>query len=271
MPRVPFLKGCFMGKPFPLVIAHRGFSAQFPENTIPAFEAAVAAGADMIELDVTASRDGHPVVIHDDTLERTTTGTGFVEEYTLAELKRHDAGSWMGSAFSGAAIPSLSEVFDSFGGRILINVEIKPGVSGGERRREFIQAVIDCVRSKNLLSSVVISSGDYEVLRCVRMYDADVMLSVLGGGPETNIDVAALVRAVGGRSYNPDQAYVTGALVETLHREDIAVFPWSVSVDNHEGTMGRMLELGADGFFANDPLRFRALVERYKASAAAET
>jgi glycerophosphoryl diester phosphodiesterase len=260
---MPFMKGRFLGRPLPLVIAHRGYSARFPENTLPAFEAAVAEGADMIELDVAASRDGHPVVIHDDTLERTTAGTGRVGDYTLAELKCLDAGSWMGPAFGGVSIPSLSEVFDALGGRVLVNVEIKPGgLNGDEGTRELIQRVIDCIRRKDLLSSVVVSSGDYQVLRNVRILDRKIMLAVLGSGPETNIDVEALVKAVGGLSYNPDQAYVTGELVGALHRAGILVFPWSTLIDNTAGTMERMLKLGADGFFANDPALFRAIAHR---------
>ena len=254
------MKGRFLGRPLPLVIAHRGFSARFPENTLPAFDAAVAEGADMIELDVTTSRDGHPVVIHDDTLERTTTGTGRVGDYTLAELKRLDAGGWMGMTFAGTAIPVLPEVFDAFGGRVLINVEIKSGGPCEEEGiQELMQTVIDLIRRKNLLSSVVISSGDYQVLRKVRILDGEVMLAVLGNSPEANSDVTALVKALGGLSYNPDQAYVTGELVDILHRAGILVFPWSSLPDNTAGTMERMLKLGADGFFANDPALFRAL------------
>ena len=257
------MNGRFLGKPLPLVIAHRGFSARFPENTMPAFEAAVAGGADMIELDVTPSRDGHPVVIHDDTLERTTSGTGHVGEHTLAALRRLDAGSWMDEAFRGTAIPVLSEVLDAFGDRVLINVEIKPeGVREEEPRRAFVRTVLDCIRGRGLLSSVIISSGDYEVLRTVRIIDGEVMIAVLGSGPETNIDVAALLKALGGCSYNPEQAYVTAERVETLHCEGIAVFPWSFLIDNHEGTMQRMLMAGADGFFANDPVLFRSLARR---------
>ncbi|MGH7374824.1 MAG: glycerophosphodiester phosphodiesterase family protein, partial [Candidatus Rokuibacteriota bacterium] len=94
----------------PLVIAHRGASADAPENTIAAFELAVEQGADGIELDVHLSADEHPVVIHDFTLERTTDGAGPVSEHTVRELKRLDAGGWRDRRFRGQRVQTLQEV-----------------------------------------------------------------------------------------------------------------------------------------------------------------
>ena len=94
----------------PWVVAHRGYSAQYPENTVSAFEAAIDAGADMIELDVCLTKDRVPVVIHDKTLERTTDGNGLVSELTLSKLKKLDAGSWFSPEFKGLTIPTLEEI-----------------------------------------------------------------------------------------------------------------------------------------------------------------
>ena len=110
----------------PLIAAHRGFSAQYPENTMASFEAAVQAGAHMIELDVTLSRDEEVVVIHDDTVDRTSDGSGPVRAFTLRELKQLDAGRWFQPRFSGEKIPALKEVLAAFKDRIWINIEIKP-------------------------------------------------------------------------------------------------------------------------------------------------
>src|SRR5262245_46332535 len=88
-----------------LVIAHRGASSYAPENTLAAFDLALQMGVRHIELDVHLSRDGHLVVIHDDTVDRTTNGSGPVVHYTLAELQALDAGSWFGAAFAGERIP----------------------------------------------------------------------------------------------------------------------------------------------------------------------
>ena len=110
----------------PWVVAHRGYSGLYPENTASAFEAAIGAGADMIELDVCLTKDRIPVVIHDQTLERTTDGHGLVSEFTLSELKKLDAGSWFSPKFKGESIPTLEEILLQIRGKISVNIEIKP-------------------------------------------------------------------------------------------------------------------------------------------------
>ena len=107
------------------VIAHRGFSGAAPENTIASVRAAINVGADMAEIDVTLTSDGYIVVIHDETLDRTTDGSGEVFQFTLAELQELDAGSWFDRSFAGEPIPTLDQVLDEVEGRILLNVEIK--------------------------------------------------------------------------------------------------------------------------------------------------
>ena len=91
----------------PLLIGHRGYPARYPENTLASFEGAMQAGCDMIELDVTLTKDRKVVVIHDDTLDRTTTGKGPVRGHALAEIKRLDAGSWFDARFAAERVPEL--------------------------------------------------------------------------------------------------------------------------------------------------------------------
>ena len=110
----------------PWIMAHRGYRARYPENTLVAFQAALDAGVQMIELDVALSRDRKLVVIHDATLERTTNGEGAVSDHTLAQLKQLDAGGWFHPRFAGEHLPELSEVLDLADGQVLINIEIKP-------------------------------------------------------------------------------------------------------------------------------------------------
>ncbi|NIV29434.1 MAG: glycerophosphodiester phosphodiesterase, partial [Anaerolineae bacterium] len=109
----------------PLNFAHRGASHQAPENTLAAFLLASELGADGIELDVQLSRDGEIVVIHDFVLDTTTDGAGPVRERTLAELKELDAGHRFDSAYAGQEIPTLQEVIDAVGHRLLLNIELK--------------------------------------------------------------------------------------------------------------------------------------------------
>src|SRR5512141_45573 len=109
----------------PLLIGHRGYPARFPENTLAAFAGAMDAGCDMIELDVTLTADRRVVVIHDDTLDRTTSGTGPVRERTLAQIRALDAGSWFAPRFAVERVPLLSEVVAATAGRCMLNIEIK--------------------------------------------------------------------------------------------------------------------------------------------------
>src|SRR5690625_6609337 len=122
----------------PLIIAHRGASGNAPENTLAAFQLAVEEGADGIELDVHLSKDGELVVIHDDTLDRTTNGTGRVQDKDLDELKTYDAGSWFDSKFASERIPLLQEVIDILPDDVFLNVEIKnsPTVRSEEHTSE---------------------------------------------------------------------------------------------------------------------------------------
>ena len=117
-------------QPLPLIIAHRGDLGTAPENTLPAFQRARDAGADGVELDVRVTRDGQLVVFHDGTLDRTSNGRGPVSNFTLAEIRSLDVGSWFGPAFKGQTAPTLDEVFESLPHDYLINVEMKVVLKG---------------------------------------------------------------------------------------------------------------------------------------------
>jgi glycerophosphoryl diester phosphodiesterase len=108
-----------------MVIAHRGASAYAPENTLAAFDPALHMGCRHLELDVDFSSDGHIVVIHDDTVDRTTNGTGSVGSHTLAELRTLDAGAWFGTPFTGERIPTFAEVLERYQGLVHIHTRSK--------------------------------------------------------------------------------------------------------------------------------------------------
>lgn len=112
-----------------VVAGHRGYKSNYPENTLLAFRAALDYGVDMLEFDLHLSKDGALVVIHDDTVDRTTNGTGAVGDYSLAELRELDAGGWFGDAYQGLRIPTLAELCELLRGYpdVLLNVEIKKG------------------------------------------------------------------------------------------------------------------------------------------------
>jgi len=159
-------------------IAHRGSSGSYPENTRLAFEKAIEAGADMIEMDCRLSKDGHVVVIHDDRLDRTARAKGFVKGKTLRQLKKLDVGAWLKKSFKGERIQTLEEILEIVSGKVEINLEIKSvlrGPLGIELKVLFIVSHFD------YLERAIFSSFDYQSLRRLRELAPDVRIGVLYG------------------------------------------------------------------------------------------
>jgi glycerophosphoryl diester phosphodiesterase len=236
----------------PLVIAHRGYSAKCPENTLAAFEAAVIAGAAMMEMDVALTRDRHPVVIHDDSVDRTTDGTGGVSALTLAELRKLDAGSWFDPRFAGQRIPTLAAVLDLTRGRIQVNIEIKASAFEPQKPGDAVERqVLDAIRRFSMVDDVVVSSFEPRILE--RLSAAAGPLPRLALLTETPFSRADLnrCRAISAWSLNPDHSRVSRVMTETLHREGIRVLAFTV---NDRKTAASLLDLGVDGFFTDDPV-----------------
>jgi glycerophosphoryl diester phosphodiesterase len=160
----------------PLVTAHRGAARVAPENTLAAFEAAAVLGVDAVELDTKLTRDGQAVVIHDQTLERTTNGRGRVSAHTLAELEALDAGSHFGPEYAGEAVPSLRRVLEALAGRLLVNIEIGNYVSV---RDSLPQAVVATVRGCGVERRVLFSSFNPLALRTARGLAPDIPCGLL--------------------------------------------------------------------------------------------
>lgn len=147
------------GAGFPRVVAHRGLSGACPENTLPAFAAAVALGADELELDVWASKDGELVVCHDETVDRTSDGEGRICELTWARIRELDAGAWLGREWAGVPFCRLDDVLDECGGRLVMNVHVKePGRNG-----LVVHRVRELAAARGLLSQLYVA-GRRDVL-----------------------------------------------------------------------------------------------------------
>lgn len=217
-----------------------GASALAPENTLRAFRAAEAAGADGLELDVQLSRDGVPVVLHDETLDRTSDGRGPVAELPLEELKQLDAGSWFSAAFAGEKMPTLEEVLRWGGSRLRFNVEIKDSSAA--------QAVLGLSRSYPQ-ASIVVSSFDHDLLHRLRCSAPQLPLAFLW---EQSDCAAAVERAAAcaAESFNPRYDFLSAELVADCHRRGLAVYPWTVDA---LAALERCWQLGVDGVFCNDP------------------
>ncbi|MBI5845308.1 MAG: hypothetical protein HZB23_11635 [Deltaproteobacteria bacterium] len=248
-----------------MVAGHRGDNSRFPENTLAAFRGAVDAGASMMELDVTLSADGQPVVIHDSTLDRTTNGNGPVSALTFAELSALDAGSWFSPQFSGERIPSLDRVFAEFGGKIVINVEIKSEAAQiiGDFPPIHVQ-VADLVRSHGLCGMVLVSCFDDPVLADLAAFAPEIALGVLSDRPEEPEDALFRVKRVNAASYHQNALLVSRQLVEAMHENGVIVLAWTRRQDNTPETLKKMIGLGLDGFFADDPIAAIAGAARWK-------
>lgn len=206
-------------------VAHRGYSAVAPENTLPAFASAVLAGATHVEFDVRTTADGVPVVIHDRTLDRTTTGAGYLWESTASEVLAVDAGSWFSPAFAGVRVPTLTETLDLLaadGPELLL--EIKPPATLDQ-----VKTIVELVAERGLLSRTIIQSFDPEVVRLAREAAPDVRRGLLRQGftPET----AALARELGVVCCNPsvDDVLTGPATMAALREASIEVMPWTAN------------------------------------------
>lgn len=156
-------------RPHGWIIGHRGLPAQAPENTLASFGLAVEAKADMIEFDVTSTREGIPVVIHDATLSRTTNGTGSVRRHGLASLRNLDAGSWFHDRFRGEFVPTLVEVMQAFGRKVACNIEIK-AESFSLRRPEIVEHVLSLIEEFGVTEHTVVSSFSSSLVRLVKQW-----------------------------------------------------------------------------------------------------
>ena len=235
-----------------MAIAHRGASSYAPENTLAAFDLALEMGVHHLELDVHLSSDGHVVVIHDDTVDRTTNGSGPVTGHTLAALQELDAGSWFGAAFAGARIPTLDEVLARYKGRAHVHTEIKGHTTDLSHR------TADLVRHHRMVDQVTMTSFQRVRLEEIRAYAPELPTGWLAG--EVSEAMIAQAREMGVSQICPSARTVTPELVRRLHTGGFVVRAWSVTTD---ALMRQVVEAGADGMTVNFPdklLAFLSLV-----------
>lgn len=248
---------------WPVNVGHRGASLLYPENTPAAFRAAVEAGAGGLELDVHLTRDGHPVVLHDATVDRTTDGFGSVSGMTLAEVRRLDAG---GAGRPGERIPTLREVLAEFPG-VTVNVDIKDhGLPGAER------VVLDVLRGAGATGRALVASADHAVLRRFRKAAGkacDTGASRLEIGVFWGLSLLrleGLVRpAYAALQVPPDYRglrVVTPRLVRAAHSRGVRVDVWTV---NEPDRMRALLDLGVDSIMTDRPETLAKVLEDRRA------
>lgn len=238
-------------------IAHRGASGYFPENTRIAFEKAIEAGADMIELDCQLSRDGHVVVFHDDRLNRTTGARGRVQEKTLEQLKKLDAGSWRKRSFKGERILTLEEALDIVAGNSELCLEIKcypDSPIGIEIKLLFILSHYD------YLDRTVFSSFDYHSLSRVRELAPEARIGVIyGAGVKQN--PLAFAGQVGAVSVHVQKEFATREFLAEVWAAGFDVHVWTV---NEAREMETFASLGVQGIISDFPEKLSKLKQTYR-------
>lgn len=238
-------------------IAHRGFSSQFPENTLLSFQKALDLGVGWLELDLQLTRDGHLIVLHDRTVDRTTDGSGQAVDLTLDEIKGLDAGGWLAPEFASQRIPTFEEVIEGLDPPAILVAELKFAGNDG------IQSVIDLINERDASDRVVISSFDLEKLPAVKTLAPELPTTALlktdGTSPQEKIDLA---RELGVDTLGPRCMDITRELVEAAHEAGLLVRAWGLGRDQGE-EMRRLIDLGIDGMTTDCPdILQRILVSR---------
>lgn len=251
-----------------LVVAHRGFSAAAPENTLAAIDAAIRAGADGCEFDVRATRDGHLVLLHDETLDRTTTGRGKVAEATLDEVRRLDAGKWWKGPeeYAGERVPTLDEALARFRDTPCFPVvEIKvEGVSAkaveAVRKAGLVERAVVIAFSKNVVKEVRALEPR---LRCAWLYGKE-----LKGTPDEQAAwIAGQAAECGTDLVDLGEKVLTEDLVAGLRRRKLEVWTWTV---DDPGRAAELVRWGVTSVTTNDLEKMFPVLRGRAASPGAE-
>jgi glycerophosphoryl diester phosphodiesterase len=255
----------------PLVIAHRGYSTAAPENSLPAFQLAITAGSDLVELDYHHSKDGIPIVIHDYEVDRTTDGVQVwggkkirVDQKTAAELQTLDAGKWFDPQFAGVRLPLLTEALD------LIQ---KQNVTLIERKAGDAATCVRILRERDLLNRVVVQSFDWTYLKDFRQLEPAQILGALGPPgsyagkkltdaekrlqPKWNDEVKSI-----GAQLIVWNRNITPEAVRDAHSKGLKV--WVYTIDE-PAVANQLLDMEIDGIITNNPgLIWRTIALRAK-------
>ena len=233
----------------PWAIAHRGLSGLAPENTLAAVDMALDVGADMLEIDVSLTSDGHLVVLHDETLERTTSGAGAVRASSLQYVRSLDAGSWFEPRFGGEKVPVLSEVLERIRGRMAINVEIKAEAVDEEVRGGVAEKVVAALHDAGMAGDALVSSFEPRALEQVRLVD-----SALATGALYNREIhrgvlpSTMTGAVGARTFHVNRWYLRWSQLRDARAHGIPVLVYTV---NRKWQMRALVHLGVRGLFTD--------------------
>lgn len=239
----------YFTKIFPEIIAHRGFSAEAPENTLSSVEAAIKAKADRVEIDVQLGLDGTVYLMHDTTLSRTTGVNNRLSNLTDDEIEQLDAGSWFSEEFEGEKVPKLSDVLEVCKGKIALKIELKPQ-NGNEK--ELAKAVVEEVQESGMSQNVMISSFSKNAIMTVRNLDKNIISGLI---------VIFIYGEYSGINYADgiviNQNFLTLEQASAIKRSNKLVYAWT---PNSYDDLRAVNRLGVDGIITDYPQRARAVV-----------
>ena len=230
------------------VTAHRGYSAAYPENTIPAFKGAIQVGADWAELDVQQTADGEVIVMHDSNLKRTTGLDKEVWQVTWDEIKDLDNGSWFDKKYQTVRIPTLEEVLKVCRGKIHLNIEIKP--SGHDKDLE--ERVAKLLKKYHMRDTCVVSSLKYDSLRKIKEADDSVetaYITSVSYGNFTNLEYAD--------GYSVESTLLSKSFVNKAQKAGKQIYVWTV---NSEERLEKVVGMGIDNVITDDPVMAKELI-----------
>lgn len=226
----------------PLVLAHRGASAYAPENTLAAFDLALEIGAPAFETDVRATADGHLVLLHDERVDRTTSGSGPVAGLSLAQVQALDAGSWFDPRFAGERIPTLEAFLARYGGRARLRLEVK----GAEIEARLLSAV----GAAGLLAQVEFSAFSWETVERLSSLSAEARVGWLVQAVDPEIIRRAA--GVGLRFLSGRADLLTPQVLDDGRAAGLEVGAWGVRDDE---LLAKVIRIGVDSFTSNWPDR----------------
>jgi glycerophosphoryl diester phosphodiesterase len=232
------------------IIAHRGFSARYPENSLLSFEEAIKHGCDAIELDVHLTKDAELVVHHDYKMGRTAKIKGTIDSHFLSDLQNEDCGSWLSLEFKKQKIPSLREVLKMVDKRVWINIELKhESLKSHSHYQIMTVRVLSLVYEMNYEEHVLITSFDDKLLRTIRLIDPMIKLGILDQnkpGKRLKLKLAEEIKAY---SYHPYYLRMNTRRVSLLHLHGMKIFPYTA---NTEMSFKRLWNLKVDGIITNE-------------------
>jgi len=237
----------------PLVIAHRGANLEAPENTMPAFQIALDHGVHGFENDVHITADGVLVIIHDDTIDRTSNGSGLVCEMTYDQLMQYDYGSWFSPEFAGTKIPTLREFFTLCSDLPLINVEIKAEPNGS---KSAAPAVVKLAKEMGVFDQLLISSFDMDMLRACLAEDPATRVAFLYAFEDEDLCEeidncpATFAKKHGLAALHPFITLCNEDYVAACNAANIMVNPWTV---NQEHAITALRNWGATAVITDEP------------------